>query len=113
MADEIPVPSFNWERVIVGVLIVIAMAIVIGNVHFRRTPFVSAPSADNPNEPVENSVLPSSATSSGGREYLVYNTPWAFTPPVGNLMPNAIKSNNIGANADTANFTENGCSTCQ
>lgn len=85
------------------ILLTLSFAALAAIVVFKKPVTADAPL--NPIADVGSSILPSQLNSGSGPAYLVANaSPWAFSPPVQNILPtlsagsqNQLPQRNVGA----------------
>lgn len=69
---------------------------------------ITAPTVD-PASPTDSIIL--TPENSSGTDYLTYNTPWAFAPPVQNVLPTTTIGQ-VGQVAGQGPSPESSCFTC-
>ncbi len=93
----------NEEKIWLGLAFVGLVAVLL----FQRSPIagnITTAVAD-----VGMSLTPDNTSLTRGPSYLVYNSPWAFSPPTGNFLP-SITAGQIGQTVNVpTNFDPNGC----
>lgn len=90
----------------VGALVLVALVI------FHRPPKPGeAPESASPVADVGESFTPYNTNMTKGPAYLTYNQPWAFHPPIGNILPTM--ANGEGSVKPSPFATRNAyCETC-
>lgn len=68
------------------ILLALAFVGLVFVLLFQRSPEIKAPTSA-PYRDVDESSTNQNASMTTGPEYLMYNTPWAFAPPVMNTLP--------------------------
>jgi hypothetical protein len=86
----------NKEKTFIIIVVIAVAALAIFKIGSAPQNALPAKSANDPN--VSNIPTPGNAS---GLDYLTYNTPWYFSPPVANVMPWITKGNANENAADT------------
>ena len=92
------------EKILLGLTIAALVAVVI----YQRKPDMIVP-VNDPVVELGKSITPRNDSVVTGPEYLTYNSPWFFAPPIGNFLP----STTAGQGNQTVNQPTNfdcGCS---
>ncbi len=90
------------EKIWLGLAFVGLVAVLL----FQRAisvPFVGSTVAD-----IGVSLTPQNANLAKGPSYLMYNSPWAYAPPVGNFLP-SISAGQIGQTENVPTNFEKDC----
>lgn len=85
----------NREKTFIVLVCVAVGALLVWKM--RQAPAITAGTQSyNPNE----SIVPTPANTGVGLEYMIYNQPFMFSPPVQNIMP-YLTNGAIGQNANS------------
>lgn len=96
------------EKVFLGLALAALAAIVI----FQRPQTVAAREYVDPIDRVGNSLTPRNDSVVKGPEYMTYNQPWFFAPPIGNFLPSitaGLGSQTVNQPTDFVDPNDCGC----
>lgn len=98
------------DAIILAVIFAALAAVVLSHVSRGN---VAADSDGIPGDQNEFATLPT--TTNAGPEYLTYNLPWFFMPPVANFLPSVVQPGTSGGtvNAATSAGNSSACKDCE